>query len=250
MKSLMSKAGLAAVAMSAMLPARAEALDGGQFDYYCVGAGALQACASVRLQSVGNTLTMQVWNLYGTMGAQHTITAIGLYHSGGAAWNGTVDSYSVDYYPTVGAPQPINTSSFWKASKADDIKTLGSVNVEIAEGNNANTGIIGCSDPSGGGTKWQTCTNGQSSFPNAAYVQFTFGLSSAFSLNDVEVRWHSQQQAGDNSIKCDTNGLADDPCGPPVILSPEPATLALMGTGLLGVFGLARRRRRSVVDAA
>jgi hypothetical protein len=249
MKSFISKAGLAGLAMSALIPASAKALDETyNFDYYCVGSGALQACASVRIQSNGNTLTMQVWNLNGTMGGQHTMTAIGLYHAH-SDWTGTVNSYSVDYYPNAGSPQPINTNQYWTAKKSTDVANLAGVKAELAEGNVSNSGIIGCTNPGGGGTKWQTCTNGQSSFPNAAYVKFTFGLSNHFSLQDLELRWHSQQLVNGQSVKCDTGGAGDYPDCDGTFLAPEPGSLVLMLSGLGGLAGVAvvgRRRRRRI----
>src|SRR5690348_17024695 len=70
--------------VSGLLAAPAVASAGGpgslNFDNYCV-TGAIQVCASVRLQSVAGHLTMQVWNLQGTLGSVNTITSIGLYHS-------------------------------------------------------------------------------------------------------------------------------------------------------------------------
>jgi hypothetical protein len=249
MKSLVSKVGLAALAVAAVVtPAKAETLN---FDYYCVGSGSLQACASVRLESIGNTLTMQVWNLNGTMGGQHTITDIGLYHAA-TDWAGTVSSYSVSYFNHDGTSTPIDIKKYWTAKGATDITNLGGVKIELAEGNSGNAGIIGCTDP-GGLQKWATCWNGGSSYPGAPYVQFTFNLSSHFSLVDTDIRWHSQQLINGNSVKCDTGGAGDyPPCEytPPVTSVPEPGSLALFATGLIGVLAIARRRWVSGTDTA
>jgi hypothetical protein len=246
MSSSIAKAGLAALAILAVArPASAETVN---YDYYCVGAGALQACASVRLTSNGNNLTMQVWNLNGTMGGQHTMTAIGLYHNN-YDWTGKVMAYSVDYYNHDGSTTPIDIKQYWTAKQSTDIKTLAGVKVELAEGNSGNSGIVGCVNP-GGGTKWATCWNGGSSYPGAPYVQFNFTLNSHFALDDqLELRWHSQQLANGNSVKCDTGGAGDyPPCdyNPPVTTTPEPASLALMLSGLAAVAGVGavRRRRR------
>src|SRR5688572_13390107 len=67
------------------------------FDYMCI-MGSYQVCASVRLTSIDNVLTMDVWNLEGIMGQTHTMTSIGLYHAGSAFdWTGNVNGYDVTY---------------------------------------------------------------------------------------------------------------------------------------------------------
>src|SRR5688572_28605448 len=87
---------LAAVSLVALAqPARAVDPETFNFDYYCV-TGSFTVCASVRLKSEGNILTMQVWNLQGVLGDQHTITALGLYHSG-PRWTGSISSLAVNY---------------------------------------------------------------------------------------------------------------------------------------------------------
>lgn len=225
-------------------PARA------QFDYYCV-MGSFQVCASVRLassavkhfdQASGKwsyALTMDVWNLNGTLGVQHTMTAIGMYHAGTTYdWSARINSYNVDYNGT-------DITSFWTNKGAQSINNLAGVKLELKEGTQGNAGIIGCKDPGGSLDKWKTCVpdGTASSFDGQPYVRFTFNLSEQFVLNNVELRWHSQQLPDGSSTKCDTGGAGDYPvCEPPTVV-PEPATLVLLGTGMVGVFGAARRRR-------
>ena len=211
------------------------------FDNYCIS-GAFPVCASVRVFADGNNLTLQIWNLEGTLGTPHTLTAVGLYHTG-AAWTGTVNSFNA-YYINGGVT---NINGEWE-QPSSDIGTLAGIDVEASTGTGGNDGVIGCTNP-GGGTKWSTCTGGASSFPGSPYVQFDFSLSDAFALNDLELRWHSQQVLDENgefenSLKCDTGGAGDYPeCS----VVPEPVTVALFGTGLVGIGGAAliRRRRRN-----
>lgn len=235
MKNQVKILGLAlGFSLAAAAPARA------QFDNTC-SMGAFTICASVRLQSTGNTLTMQVWNLHGLMGDYHTMTSIGLYHSGSEFdWNGRVSSYSVTHDGN-------NITNAWTQKNANDIQNLGGVKLELREGTSGNRGIVGCFDP-GGAEKWATCR----SFSNQPYVEFTFNLTQHFALDNVELRWHSQQLPDGSSIKCDTGGNGDYPdCieKPPTTTVPEPATMVLMGTGLISLAGVAKRRRRKTEEA-
>lgn len=205
------------------------------FDNYCV-TGSFQVCASVRVFSVGNVLRLQVWNLEGTLGSAHTMTSIGLYHAG-SAFGGTVNSYSVTHNGT-------DITSYWTKKGANDISTLGGVRMELLDGTSGNSGIVGCTTP-GGGTKWNTCM----SFDNQPYVEFTFNLSEHFDLYGADLRWHSQQLLDGSSLKCDTGGNGDyGPCVPNTTV-PEPTTMILLGTGLAGLAGVRRRRKKLTDDA-
>jgi len=249
MSSLAKKAALVTLLLgSVAAPARSQ-LETYNFDSYC-SMGSYMVCASVRIRSDGNTLTMEVWNLNGSLGVQHTITSIGLYHVA-TDWTGKVKSNNVTYVTGSGTT---DISKYWTANGAGDIQNLGGLKIELADGTNGNRGIIGCKDP-GGQIKWATCWNNNSSFDRLGdtpadslpYVKFQFTLSKHFALNDLQLRWHSQQLPNGSSVKCDTGGAGDYPAcryHPPTTV-PEPGTIALVGTGLVSVAGFVRRRRKT-----
>ena len=205
------------------------------FDGYCV-MGSLQVCASVRLYSEGNTLRLRVWNLDGMAGLTHTMTGIGLYHSG-SPWSGQVLSYDVLY-------NNASITSNWTDRGAWFMGTINGVTLELKEGtgNGSTPGIIGCNNPGGSPDKWATCR----SFPNDFYVEFVFNLDQHFGVANTQLRWASYQ-VGPNMgwVKCDTGG-ADNPSRPcvPVVVTPEPFTMLLLGSGLAGVGAVARKRKR------
>lgn len=241
---LFSVAGVLTMSAALAVPAQAQT-ESFNFDNYCV-TGSYMVCASVRLKSVDNHLTMQVWNLDNTLGLEHTMTAVGLYHTT-TEWTGTVSGSMVQYLKHDGTADDI--TSYWKNKGAQDIGTLGSISTELKDGTSGGDGIVGCDDSSGG-THWATCWNGGSSFSGLPYVQFDFDLSSHFALSNVQLRWHSQQLTDGNSLKCDTGGAGDYPACVPQTTVPEPASMTLMATGLLGMAGFVRRRRKNTeVDA-
>lgn len=227
-----------------------------QFVYYnaCGGArgnASLVVCASADLYLSGSTLRMRVWNMEvaggtgmgsysSTFGGWHTIISVGLeYMGGGTATSGTL---AHTRYVFSGGPSGVRTLNRWH-SVADGSNPLRVELGSITEGHYE--GIVGCTDPGPAAADHvQTCN----SYGFSPYVAFTFtGVDPSMNFADYNFEFFSAQ-IGDGSYFAKPSGSGVPGSGEVV---PEPITMVLLGSGLLGVGGVnLRRRRKSVADLA
>ncbi|MBL8984670.1 MAG: PEP-CTERM sorting domain-containing protein [Gemmatimonadetes bacterium] len=205
---------------------------------YCyTGVAGFSACASANI-TVNNGLTqlqVAIQNLSGSMGnTTFTITQFGLYYLTPPNYTGSLTALS----PFTGW-QNGTSSSMRNPGPTGTASWLGGA--QTVNGNNY--ALVGCSVPSAPSNVVSTCST-------PATFTFTLAAGSNFSLANLHVGIRGQAwtavngQFSGRSFKCYSS---DPTCQPPTAV-PEPATMALLGTGLvaLSIAGFRRRRRENL----
>ena len=202
----------------------------------------LRICASADLTLTGSTLVMRVWNMetlgstgvssYSSeFGGWHTITSVGLQYMGtGNAGSG--DFTRARYVFGAGANDYRNLTE-WRG-----VETPGRnpIQVDIGSSTRGNReGIVGCRDPGNANAGHVSTCNTYGTLP---YVEFTFeDVSPNINFAQYNFEFHGQQMINGRSAKGSGGGT-------PTEVVPEPITLVLLGSGLLGIGGVGLRRRR------
>lgn len=221
---------------------------------YCGGAS-FATCAALMLDVTGTTVTLRIWNLsgntagsYGTASNANTVfQGIGLYNVPPAvnAINGSLS--------TTGPARAGDTPGNYTLKQNEKVGFL--IDFGVASGNPAtmNNGVAsGCSTgglPGAGVNLFlNPCTGPTANLSN--WVTYTFEVNSTWDASNTYVSLRGINSITGRGVECATG---PSPAGlPPTCLAvtaPEPLTMALLATGLVGLGGVSYLRRRRAQKA-
>ena len=274
--------GSAAFALAALMTVspdaqaqQAAASDTYQWWNVC-GGTAFNTCASVDISLVSTgRMRMRVWNRSGSPDATGALTptstvftAIGFYNIGQVSANATSLAMSGGVHLNDYGQAPDE----WRLRNDERVRNNGSIdesgNLQIGGGvrlemaastdNGVDDGIIRDCAPDSqfpGGTNnfWANpCAGAPNWMSDAGWIVFEFDFTGSWgSLATTQINIHGQNGPNDWSTHCISGGnnanCFDLP--PETEVVPEPITMILVGTGLVGVGAARRRRRKDQLDA-
>lgn len=241
----------AAALMTVTITSKAHAVD---FLNYCT-TGAIKTCASMKVFTTpdgmgGTNVVIWVRNEQGTNPTDNTqgslITKIGLV----GPEVGTATGLTVGTDGEVGIVG--DPASRWEIQASPGQGNIGGI-VEFTAGTQSQGGaneggIRGCDSSDASPTRYFVTCDGSG---NTGWVTFSFNTSNLWNAENAIIAWKTQAVTdGGGSYECRADAEGEHACAPttPVTVTPEPVSLALMGSGLLGIAMLRFRRRQGWSD--
>ncbi|HUF66996.1 MAG TPA: PEP-CTERM sorting domain-containing protein [Gemmatimonadaceae bacterium] len=212
--------------------------------------GSVKTCASFQAQVTALSsgryeLVVRVQNLWAVL-ADNSLTGQNIDRLGVLSPD-LFDVTHSDPVETDGATKQGDPGSLWGfSSRNNSLNNLGSVEWAVAAGSNQNFsngdgGIFGCLPANSTRPNFfLTCVN---SVPTG-WINFAVESSQSIDINQLQIAWGARS-IGPQDLSVSGSTCVGG-CGTEVI--PEPITMVLLGSGLLGVGGAARRRRRKQLE--
>jgi len=201
------------------------------------GGNAFNTCAAVNLTVVGQSVTLQVWNLSGMSPSDYAgtvFTAIGFENIGTAA--AVAGSLAMS-----GPVRPGDAPSPWQIQSNTQVG--GGVTLDLVglTGTGVDNGIASaCAAPGqlpGGSNDFWMNPCGPAG--NTGWITLNFSITGTWNLDDTFLLVKGQNGPNGQSTECITDGPNAN-----CYVTPEPITIVLLGSGLAGVGGVGFMRRR------
>lgn len=192
-------------------------------------------------------LSLRVWNASPSI-QQARIESVALWNVGGIS--GALHDWSASSDVTVanaGSGWSYGTPSGWVGGPVST--------PSLSAKTGTNGGIVGEAGSAGGGTTWQTVNDNVSDPTEFLTFRFTYTGAPAQLANNVFFGFRAKSLEPNvdaaASYKCDPTSTNCMPvecegtsCASYTAIVPEPQTIALVATGLLGLFAVTRRRKQ------